>query len=146
MRDGKNVSDTSMKSSPVVVDASALVEVLFLFAKADAVLKRLDASHAILHAPDVLDLEIAHALRRRWLAGEIDEARGLDALRRFEQLDIIRHPHLPLLDRVWALRHNLTAYDASYVALAELLGAPLVTRDGRLARSAGHAAAIELIA
>lgn len=59
-------------------------------------------------------------------------------------MPIQRYPHIYLLPRVWDLRHNLTAYDAVYVALAELLEAPLVTRDRRLARAVGHDAAIEV--
>ena len=62
------------------------------------------------------------------------------------QAVIVRHPVTHLVERIWSLRHNITAYDAAYVALAEHLGFPLLTRDARLSRSAGHAATIEYIA
>ena len=77
--------------------------------------------------------------------GEVDPGRGLEALRVFADLPVARYRHLPLLPRIWELRHNLTAYDAAYVALAEALRAPLVTRDSKLAASSGHGAVIELV-
>ena len=78
-------------------------------------------------------------------AGEIDDRRGREAMADLADMPIRRYPHDVLLPRVWDLRHNLTAYDAAYVALAEALDAPLVTRDRRLARAAGHGADIELL-
>ena len=76
--------------------------------------------------------------------GAIGEERAADARRGFAQLALIRCPHEPLSDRVWRLRHNLSAYDATFVALAELLDAPLVTCDARLASAPGHGARVEL--
>lgn len=107
------------------------------------VAERLFNSGDTLAAPHLIDAETAQALRRYVRAGEIGDRRGREALADLADLPIRRYPHMFLLPRVWDLRHNLTAYDAVYVALAELLDAPLVTRDRRLARAAGHAAEIE---
>jgi predicted nucleic acid-binding protein len=93
-----------------------------------------------------MDVEVVQALRKLERAGDLEPGRGEKALRDLMDLRIVRWGHALLLDRVWELRHNLTAYDAVYVALAELLDAPLVTCDGRLARSAGHRARIRLAA
>jgi predicted nucleic acid-binding protein len=71
-------------------------------------------------------------------------AEGADIRKDFADLAIVRYPHQPLADRMWELRHNLSAYDAAFVALSEALGVPLVTCDGRLASSSGHQAEIEL--
>jgi len=79
------------------------------------------------------------------LRGQTDPDRADQALADLSDLPLHRYPHTRLLERVWELRENLTVYDASYVALAEVLAAPLVTRDGRLARAGGHRANIELI-
>jgi predicted nucleic acid-binding protein len=98
-----------------------------------------------LHAPHLLDLEVAQVLRRHAASGQIEAERGRLALLDLEDLPIRRYPHRLLLQRVWELRHNMTAYDAVYIALAEVLGAPLVTCDRRLAGAAGHNAQIELV-
>ncbi len=79
------------------------------------------------------------------MTGEMDEPRGHLALNYLGMLSITRYSHQPLLGRVWTLRHNLTAYDAVYVALAEMLDAPLLTRDRRLANASGYQARIELV-
>lgn len=78
------------------------------------------------------------------MRGEIAAERAADARTDFADTALLRYPHEPLGDRVWSLRHNLTAYDAAFVALAETLEAPLITCDGRLAASSGHDAKIEL--
>ena len=98
-----------------------------------------------MHAPHLLDLEVANVLRRCLLRGEIDESGGAGALANLQRVPIARHPHQPLLERVWRLRHNLTAYDAAYLALAETLDAPLLTRDAGLAAVSGHRARVELV-
>ncbi len=77
--------------------------------------------------------------------GELTAARGQQALQVLYDMPIQRHPHRPLLHRIWEVRANVTAYDAAYIALAEALDAPLWTRDGRLARATGHRALVELI-
>lgn len=96
----------------------------------------------MLHAPHLIDFEAASALRRLVLAGELAAERGLIALGHIGDLRLARFPASRLRERMWALRSNLTAYDAAYVALAETLEIPLVTTDLRLARSTGHGAQI----
>lgn len=105
---------------------------------------RLFAPSEALHAPHLLDLEVAQVLRRLLRAGEITAGRGQEALEDLADLRLTRHPHRPFLARIWELRHNVTAYDAAYIALAEALGAPLLTCDAPLAGSTGHQAHIEL--
>jgi predicted nucleic acid-binding protein len=129
----------------IVVDASALLEALLRTPAADAVQRRLFQPQQTLHAPHLLDVEVAQVLRRYALIGDIDAARGSAALADLADFPLRRYPHDFLLQRVWELRNNLTAYDAVYVALAEALGAPLITRDQRLATAAGHHARVELV-
>jgi predicted nucleic acid-binding protein len=129
----------------IVVDASALLEALLRTSAAKAVEDRLFAPGQTLHAPHLLDVEVAQVIRRYALSGEIDGARGGLALADLADLPLRRYPHDFLLPRIWELRNNLTAYDAAYVALAEALDAPLLTRDRRLAAAAGHRARIELV-
>lgn len=86
-----------------------------------------------------------NALRRLLAAGAVAEPPTRMALIRLRTLDVRRWEHEPLVGRAWQLREILTPYDAMYVALAEVLDAPLLTTDGRLARSTGHRAAVELI-
>jgi predicted nucleic acid-binding protein len=129
----------------IVADASAVFDVLRRRPTADAIQARLFGSGLTLHVPHLLDAEIAHVIRRHAVGGEIVPERGHELLRDLVDLPMQRHPHDWLLPRVWELRHNLTAYDALYVALAEALDAPLVTRDGRLAAAPGHQAKVELV-
>lgn len=129
----------------IVVDASALLEALLRTPAAGPVEERLFAPRETLHAPHLIDVEIAQLIRRYAAAGEIDSERGRAALTDLADLRLRRYPHDFLLPRIWDLRHNLSAYDAAYVALAEALDAPLVTRDRRLATAAGHRARIELV-
>jgi len=100
---------------------------------------------ASLHAPHLLDIEVAHVLGRYVTAGIITASRGQGALRDLLDLPLTRYPHDLFLWRIWELRHSLTAYDAAYVALAETLGAPLVSCDGKMASASGHHARIELV-
>ena len=97
-----------------------------------------------LHAPHLIDVEFQHGLRRLVLSGAISEDRASDARLDFADLTIVRYPHVSLADRMWELRHNITAYDAAFIALAETLEVPLVTCDARLARAPGHAATVEV--
>jgi predicted nucleic acid-binding protein len=129
----------------IVVDASALIEVLLRTPAARAVENRLFAQGQTLHAPHLLDVEVTQVIRRYAAKGEIDGERGREALTDLSDLPLQRYPHSFLLPRVWDLRNNLTAYDAVYVALAEVLDATLLTRDQRLAAAAGHHARVELV-
>lgn len=129
----------------IVIDASAVIEVLLQTPAARGIEGRIFAGRESLHAPHLLDVEVAQVLRRYSAVGEMDPARAEQGLRYLADLPMIRHPHTFLLGRIWELRHNFTAYDAVYVALAEALSAPLVTRDQRLARASGHQARIELL-
>ena len=114
-------------------------------AAAEAVERRLHDMRETLHAPHFLDIEVAHVIRRYAARGAIAEQRGREAIEDLADFPADRHPHVPLLPRIWELRNNLTAYDAAYVALAEALDAPLVTCDRRLAGASGHRARIEVI-
>jgi predicted nucleic acid-binding protein len=102
------------------------------------------ASSQTLHAPHLIDLEVAQVLRRYVHSASISADRGAEALTDFLDLPLTRYPHFALLTRVWQMRKNLTAYDAAYLALAEALDAPLITRDRALART-GSRAQVELI-
>ncbi|HEX7051375.1 MAG TPA: type II toxin-antitoxin system VapC family toxin [Longimicrobiales bacterium] len=128
----------------VVADASAVLEVLLRTEAAPRVETRL-FSASTLHAPHLLDLEVAQVLRRYELRGELSRRRGAEALADLADLTIERYPHHLFLGRIWELRRNVTAYDAAYIALAEALDAPLVTRDARLGRVRGHGARVEVI-
>ena len=129
----------------IVVDASALLEMLLRTPAAEQVEERLLGKRDTLHAPHLLDVEVAQVLRRYAGSGEIDAERGRAALADLVDLPIRRYPHEFLLPRAWEIRHNFTAYDAVYVALAEALDATLVTRDRRLAAAPGHQARVEVI-
>jgi predicted nucleic acid-binding protein len=129
----------------IVVDASAVVDLLLVTAAAPQLADRLLRTGVSLHAPHLLDVEVIQAIRRYALSGEIPARRGEEAVSDLLDLPIHRHPHDLLAPRIWELRRSVTAYDAAYVALAEALDAPLVTRDGKLARSHGHRARIELV-
>lgn len=129
----------------IVVDASALLEFLLVRPAAIGLEDRLMAPGVTLHAPHLIDLEIAQVLRRYCMSNEIRAERAEEALADLEILGIYRHSHDLLLPRVWQLRHNVTAYDAAYLALAEALSAPLLTADRRLARAPGHWATVEVL-
>jgi predicted nucleic acid-binding protein len=127
----------------LVVDTSAVVNALVGSPPDRRLVARL-AADGDLHAPHLLDVELLHTLRRLVTTARLTEDRAADARTDFADLTIVRYPHHPLADRVWALRHNLTAYDATFVALSEALGVPLVTCDARLAAAPGHQARVEL--
>jgi predicted nucleic acid-binding protein len=127
----------------IVVDASAIVDLLLPAPDIAELEKRLWGDPSW-HAPHLLDLEVAQVLRRWVLAGRIPPATGERAIRDLSGLPITRYPHEVLLPRIWQLRVHLTAYDAAYVALAEALAAPLITRDARSASAPGHQARVEV--
>lgn len=129
----------------LVPDASVIVDVLLDAPGAAAIERRILESGESLHAPALIDVEVASGLRRRAREGELDASTGLERLHVLQRFPIARHAHAHLLPRIWEHRNRLSAYDAAYVALAELLDATLVTRDTALARSKGHKARIELL-
>ena len=129
----------------IVVDASTALEVLLQTSAAASVEARLFRRAQTLHVPHLIDLEIAQVLRRYASTKQIDQRRCQEALQDWLAFPVSRYAHDTLLPRVWELRNNLTAYDASYIALAEALDAPLATRDTRLANASGHTAKIELL-
>ncbi|MGQ0766322.1 MAG: type II toxin-antitoxin system VapC family toxin [Gemmatimonadota bacterium] len=129
----------------IVLDASVLIDVLLRGPDAELLSSRLLEDGDSLHVPHLLDVEVAQVLRRFTGRGSLTSARASASLRLLAQLPLIRHAHTPFLTRVWALRGNLTAYDAAYVALAEVLEATLLTRDRRLGTAAGHLAQIEVV-
>ena len=127
-----------------VVDASALLEILLQTSAAAQVSRILQPSE-ILCAPHLIDLEVTQALRRYVAANKIPPPRALEALEILANFPLERHPHLPLLGRIWDLRANLTTYEAAYVALAEELDARLVTCDKALAHAPGHHARVHFV-
>lgn len=129
----------------IVLDASVVLEVLLRTPAAAVVEERLFDPEQTLHAPHLIDVEVAQVLRRYATSRDAAPERCRAALADLLDFPLVRYPHDFLLPRVWELRNNLTAYDAVYVALAEALDAPLVTRDQRLANAPGHRARIELV-
>ena len=128
----------------IVVDASAILEVLLQTPVASRVSHRIFAAGETLHVPHLLDLEVAQVLRRYFHFGMITADRGDEALADLSDLPLNRYPHFVILPRIWQLRHNLTAYDAAYLALAEVLDATLVTRDRAFA-SVGTKVRVEVL-
>lgn len=96
-------------------------------------------------APDLVDVETVSVLRQRWLAGTLTARRFSAAVDDLEALDVDHYPTLQLMRRVYELRANLTAYDAAYVALADLLGCDLVTADRKLARAPGTRCRVRVV-
>lgn len=130
----------------IVMDASATVELLLNTRLGRCVSSRLEVGPEVaLHAPGLIFVEVAQVMRRFARSGIIDDLRGAMVLLDLRQLGLQICDHDVLLDRIWQLRENLTAYDAAYVALAEALGAVLLTTDAKLARAGGHRAEIEVV-
>ncbi|MFO0873228.1 MAG: type II toxin-antitoxin system VapC family toxin [Phycisphaerales bacterium] len=127
----------------IVVDASAAIELVLHGSRAVWVADRVFQPDVVLHAPHLIDLEVSNVLRRVERDDKADVGRVGRAIEAFSAMTIVRHPHWSLLPRVWSLRHNFAAYDASYVALAESLGATLLTCDRRLAAAASRHVRVE---
>ena len=129
----------------IVLDASAVVAVLVGPGQgSERIRERIETPDESLHVPHVMDLEVLHALRRHILLDILSLERSSEALEDLKNIAFIRYPHTPLVERIWELRENLTAYDAAYIALAEALDAPLVTTDARIGRAPGVRAAVEV--
>jgi predicted nucleic acid-binding protein len=129
----------------IVLDASALVELVVGTAAGRIVAARIADPAIGLHVPHLADVEVVQAMRRYVRDGDLDVPDAEAAVETLRALDLQRHAHEPLLPRVWELRDNVSAYDGVYVALAEALDGVLITCDGPLARAPGISARIELI-
>lgn len=120
----------------IVLDASAVLDGLLDAATNPQLATRLAGAGEPLASPDLLDVEVFSVLRRWERRGELTSSRAQQALQDLQALPIIRYPARALLDRAWKLRHNLTAYDAQYIALAQALPGKLLTTDQRMAAAA----------
>jgi predicted nucleic acid-binding protein len=129
----------------IVLDASVMVDLLTKEGPQTAHIRARLAGELDVHVPHLADAEVTNALRGLVLRDRLAVAGARRAIRRFAVLPLVRWPQTPLLSRVFALRDQLTAYDATYVALAEGLGATLLTRDARMAKAGGHRARIEVV-
>ncbi len=128
----------------IVVDASVLVTALVDDETSGEAYRGRLAVDPDLHAPAVIDLEVIAAVRRL-ARGTLAVDRADQAVADLADLGIQRYLHLVLMPRIWELRHNLTPYDAAYVALAEILGAPLLTADVRLSKAPGLRCEVEVL-
>ena len=128
----------------IVLDASAVVDWLLQTSAGRRIEQRIYSRDESLHAPHLIDLEVAQVLRRLVREGTVPANRAEDAIDDLVDLRLTRYPHFVLLPEVWRLRNNLSAYDAAYVVLARKLGAVLVTRDARLASASGLRGSVEV--
>jgi predicted nucleic acid-binding protein len=132
----------------LVVDASAVAELLLGRPAGEEVAQQIREHGFDLHAPHLLDVEILSALRRVVAAGDAPPVRAEEAVTDLLDLPVERYAHDGLIPRIWELRENFSAYDATYVALAEAIaddGAPLLTADARLARAAGAHTTVRVV-
>ena len=129
----------------IVLDASAAVELLLRTRRGSEVARRISDPAVTLHAPHLIDVEVLHAVRRAALVGDMSMSHAEVALHWFSNLDLTRYAPADLWRRMWALRANLSAYDAAYIALAEALGATVLTADARLGTAPGHQAAVSVV-
>jgi predicted nucleic acid-binding protein len=129
----------------IVLDASVVVDLLTKEDPQTGHIRTRLAAELEIHVPHLVDAEVTNAFRGLVLRDRLAAARARRAIRRLAVLPLVRWPQTPLLSRVFALRDRLSAYDATYVALAEGLGATLLTRDARMARAGGHRARIEVV-
>ena len=128
----------------IVLDASAAVDWLLQTPAGQRIEQRIYARNDTLHTVHLLDVEFAQVMRRLVRKGTLTPNRAEEAVADLIALRVTRYAHALLLNRIWRLMQNLSAYDAAYVALAEELKAPLITRDQRLAAAHGHAVVVEV--
>ncbi len=128
----------------IVLDASAVVDWLLQTPAGQRVEQRIYARNDTLHTVHLLDVEFAQVLRRLVREGTLARKRAEEAMEDLIAVRVTRYAPVVLLPRIWQLRQNLSAYDAAYVALAEELKAPLITRDQKIAAAPGHSATIEV--
>lgn len=129
----------------IVLDASAMLELLLGTPKGQQVREQYVVEGESFHVPHLLDLEVAQVLRRYASRGLLSDHRTRQALQDFLDFPLIRYSHEPFLPRIWALRDSISAYDAIYMALAEVLSIPLLTGDARLASSPQLSATMILV-
>ena len=139
----------------IVLDASAAIEWLFQSPAGIKIDKRIfstletstpeTSTAETLHVPHLLDIEVTQVLRRYVRDKTITAQRGEEALQDLDDMPLRRYPHDFLIPRVWELRATLSAYDAVYVALAEVLDALLLTCDGKIASASGHSANVQVL-
>jgi predicted nucleic acid-binding protein len=132
----------------LVVDASAVAELLLGRPAGESVAQQLREHEFDLHAPHLLDVEVLSVLRRVAAAGDASRARVGEAVADLLDMPLERYGHLGLIPRIWELHENVSAYDATYIALAEAIaedGAPLLTADARLARAADAYTAVRIV-
>ncbi|MGD0000274.1 MAG: type II toxin-antitoxin system VapC family toxin [Bryobacteraceae bacterium] len=128
----------------IVLDASVVVELLINGSLADSIREELAGRDDSFIVPHLIDVEVMSALRRLAEGRRIDSHRSAQMLAALAELPAERYAHTPLIERIWQLRHNFTAYDAVYIALAEATGSVLYTCDEKLLR--GHRAQVRLFA
>lgn len=128
----------------IVLDASAAIDWLLGTSAGQQIESRIYSRGESLHAPHLLDLEVAQVLRRLVREVAVSAQRAHEAVQDLANLRVTRYPHFVFLPHIWRLRHNLSAYDAAYVALTEQLRATLITRDARLAAATGRGVSVEL--
>lgn len=129
----------------VVADASSVVEYLMRTPRGAALDSALNDSSVELHVPALCDVEVTAVVRRAVLERRLGEGRAFDALEDYLELPLERHGHSYLLGRIFGLRHNFSAYDATYLALCEWLQAELLTSDLALARAVRNQLEIEVV-
>ena len=128
----------------IVLDASVVVELLTNGGLADSIREELVRSNQLFIVPHLIDVEVVSAIRRLARSRRLDPYRCEQYLADLAALPAERYSHLPLLGRIWELRHNFTAYDATYIALAEATSSVLYTGDENLRK--GHRAEVVLFA
>jgi predicted nucleic acid-binding protein len=128
----------------IVLDASAVVDWLLQTPEGQRINQRIIGRGETLHTVHLLDVEFAHVLRRLVREKTLTARRAEEAIEDLSAVRLTRYAPALVLKRIWQLRQNLSAYDASYVALAEDLQAPLITRDRRIAAAPGHSASVEV--